>query len=271
VKILFFGDVFARAGRAAVKAVMPRLIAEHAADFVIVNAENSAHGNGILPEIAQEFLDLGVDVITTGNHVWDQKQIVSYFSTNTRLVRPANYPEIPGYKTPGRGSTVVECQRGKLSGMRLGVVQVMGRTFMEAIDCPFMIADREVDRLHEVGVDCIFVDFHGEASSEKQAIAYYLDGKVSAVVGTHWHVQTADERVLPGGTATITDVGMCGCFDSVIGVKKEISLQRFLTKRPIRYEPAEGPGGYGAVVIDVDEKTGKSRSILRLRETVVTE
>src|SRR3954454_10069376 len=147
----------------------------------------------------------------------------------------------------------------------------MGRGFMDALDCPFRAAEKEVDRLDGLGIQSILIDFHGEASSEKQAFAFYMDGKVSAVVGSHSHVQTADERILAGGTAAITDVGRRGGFDSVIGVKKEISIQRFLTKRPIRYEPAEGPGGYGAVIIDVDEQSGKARSILRFREPIVTQ
>jgi metallophosphoesterase (TIGR00282 family) len=267
MKVLYFGDTFARPGREAVKAAMARLVPQHAIDFVIVNGENFAHGNGILPEMADEFFSLGVDVITTGNHAWDQRQIIPYMATSTRLIRPANYPDHPAYKTPGRGVTVVESRRR--NGLRLGVIQVMGRVFMDTLDCPFRTAEREVDRLDEVGIHCILVDFHAEASSEKQALSYFLDGKVSAVVGSHSHVQTADERVLPGGTAAITDVGMCGCFDSVIGVKKEVSIQKFLTKRPVRFEPAEGPGGYGAVVIDIDESSGKARSILRLREAVI--
>lgn len=268
MKILYFGDVFGRPGRDAVKIAIARLVPQHQIDFVIMNGENCCHGNGILPEMAQEFFDLGVDVITTGNHAWDQRQIIPFMSTTTRLIRPANYPDHPAYKCPGRGSTVVESRRRQ--GLRLGVVQVMGRVFMDALDCPFRTAEAEVNRFDELGIQCIFVDFHGEASSEKQAFAHFMDGKVSAVVGSHSHVQTADERVLAGGTAAITDVGMCGCYDSVIGVKKEISIQKFLTKRPMKYEPAEGPGGYGAVVVDVDESTGKSRSILRLREAVVT-
>jgi metallophosphoesterase (TIGR00282 family) len=267
MKILYFGDIFSRPGRDAVKAAMGKLVPAHQVDFVIANGENMCHGNGILPEMAQEFFDLGVDVITTGNHAWDQRQIIPFMGTTTRLLRPANYPEHPTYKTPGRGVTVAESRRR--SGLRLGVLQVMGRVFMDALDCPFRTAEREVERLDELGVRCILVDFHGEASSEKQAFAHFMDGKASAVVGSHAHVQTADERILPGGTAAITDVGMCGCFDSVIGVKKELSIQKFLTKRPVRYEPAEGPGGYGAVVIDVDEATGRARSILRLRETAI--
>lgn len=268
MKILFFGDTYGRPGREAVKIAIGKLVPLHQIDFVVMNGENCAHGNGILPEMAEDFLSQGVDVITTGNHAWDQKQIIPYMATTTRVLRPANYPDHPAYRVPGRGVTVVDSQRR--SGLRLGVIQVMGRVFMDALDCPFRTAEKEVDRLENLGVNCVLIDFHGEASSEKQAFAHYMDGKVSAVVGSHSHVQTADERILPGGTAAITDVGMSGCFDSVIGVKKEISIQKFLTKRPVKYEPAEGPGGYGAVVIDVDEESGKARSILRLREAIVT-
>ena len=269
MKILYFGDVFARPGREAVKFALKKYVEPHRVDFVILNGENMAHGNGILPEMAQEFLDLGVDVITTGNHAWDQRQIIPYMESSTRVIRPANYPDHPSHKTPGRGSTVVESRR--TPGLQLAVVQVMGRVFMDALDCPFRAADREIEKFERLGIGNIFVDFHGEASSEKQAFAHYMDGKVCAVVGSHSHVQTADERILAGGTAAITDVGMCGCFDSVIGVKKEISIQKFLTKRPARYEPAEGPGGYGCVLIEVNEKTGKAFSIQRFREVSVTD
>jgi metallophosphoesterase (TIGR00282 family) len=268
VKILYFGDVFARPGREAVKVALAKLVPAHAIDFVIVNGENMAHGKGLQPEMAQELFDLGVDVITTGNHAWDQRQIIPMMGTSTRILRPANYPDHPSQKLPGRGSTVVESRRRP--GLRLGVIQVMGRVFMDPIDCPFRAAERELERFDELGVHCVLVDFHGEATSEKMAFAHFVDGKASAVVGSHSHVQTADERILRGGTAAITDVGMCGCFDSVIGVKKELSIEKFLTKRPVRYEPAEGPGGYGAVVIDLDDSTGRARSILRLRETEVT-
>ena len=268
MKILYFGDVFARPGRDAVRIAIDKLVPRYQVDFIIVNGENMAHGNGILPEMAQEFLDLGIDVITTGNHAWDQRQIIPYMSGSTRLLRPANYPDHPMYRVPGRGVTVVECRRRP--GLRLGVVQVMGRVFMDALDCPFRVAEAEVNRLEELGIQSILIDFHGEATSEKQAFAHFMDGKVSAVVGSHSHVQTADERILPGGTAAITDVGMSGCYDSVIGVKKEISIQKFLTKRPVRYEPAEGPGGYGAVLIEVEDSTGKALSIQRFREAVAT-
>lgn len=247
---------------------MSKLVPTHQIDFVVLNGENFTHGNGILPEMAQEFFDLGVDCITLGNHAWDQKQIIPYMATTTRIVRPANYPDHPAFRTPGRGTTVLESR--KRSGLRLGVIQVMGRVFMDALDCPFRTAEREVTRMEELGIHSILVDFHGEATSEKQAFTHFMDGKVSAVVGSHSHVQTADERILASGTAAITDVGMCGCFDSVIGVKKENSIQKFLTKRPVKFEPAEGPGGYGCVVIDVDEGNGKAKSILRLREAIVT-
>jgi 2',3'-cyclic-nucleotide 2'-phosphodiesterase len=210
MKLLYFGDVFGRPGRDATRAAMTKLVAAHQIDFVVINGENCSHGNGILPEMAQEFFDFGVDVITLGNHAWDQKQIIPFMGQSTRIIRPANYPDHPSYRVPGRGSTVVECRRR--NGLRLGVVQVMGRVFMDALDCPFRTAETEVNRMDELGIHCILVDFHGEASSEKQAFAYFMDGKVSAVVGSHSHVQTADERILSGGTAAITDVGMTGCF-----------------------------------------------------------
>lgn len=267
MKILYFGDVFGKPGRQALKAAIDKLVGPHAIDFVIANGENASHGRGILPDTAQEFLDWGIDVITTGNHAWDQRQIIPMMGSSNRIIRPLNYPDMPAYRAPGRGSTVVECKRR--AGLRLGVIQVMGRVFMDALDCPFRAAEAEVNRLQDLGVESILIDFHGEASSEKQAFAHFMDGKVGAVVGSHAHVQTADERILPGGTAAITDVGMTGCFDSVIGVKKEISIEKFLTKRPARFEPAEGPGGYGAVVIEIDDSTGKATSILRLREAVI--
>ncbi len=266
MRVLYFGDTYGRPGRVAVAAAIRKLVPKHGIDFVIVNGENACHGNGILPDMAEDFFRQGVDVITTGNHAWDQKQIIPYMSTQVKLLRPLNYPDVPGYKTPGRGATVVTSRTNPQ--LQLGVIQVMGRVFMDALDCPFRVAAAQVDRFHEHGINAIFIDFHGEASSEKQAFAYYMDGKVSAVVGSHSHVQTADERILSLGTAAITDVGMCGCFDSVIGVQKEIVIEKFLTKRPMRFEPAEGPGGYGAVVIEINE-LGKALSIERLREVQI--
>lgn len=274
MKVMYFGDVYAKPGREAVKLAIRRLVPQHSVDFVILNGENVTHGYGILPEMADELFQAGVDVITTGNHAWDQKAIIPYMATTTRLIRPANYPDHPMYKVPGRGSTVVECQRRKRADgkpLRLGVVQVMGRVFMDTLDCPFRAAEREVEKFSDLGIGAILVDIHAEATSEKQAIANFLDGKASVVVGSHSHVQTADERILPNGTAAITDVGMSGCFDSVIGVKKELSIQRFLTRRPVKYEAAEGLPGFGCVIVDIDEDSGRARSILRIREAIVSE
>jgi len=273
VKVLFFGDVYGRPGREAVQIAIQKITKIHAIDFIVINGENVTHGNGISPEMCEEMFGYGVDAITLGNHAWDQKAIVTYLPTTTRVIRPMNYPDHPAWKCPGRGSTVIECTKRKRADgkpIRLGIIQVMGRVFMDALDCPFRTAEKEVDRFHELGVECILMDFHGEATSEKQAFAHFLDGRVSAVVGTHSHVQTADERILKGGTAAITDVGMSGCYDSVIGVKKELSIQKFLTKRPVRYEAAEGSGGYGCVIIEIDEETGLARSITRIREEVAS-
>ena len=267
MKLLYFGDVFGRPGREAVKTAMSRLVPQHSIDFVVINGENACHGRGILPEMCEEFFAAGVDCITTGNHAWDQQQIIPYMKDSEKLIRPLNYPDHPSQPCPGRGATIIESRRKP--GLKLGVIQVMGRVFMDALDCPFRAAEKEWERIRGLGVKPILIDFHGEASSEKQAFAHFMDGRASAVLGSHAHVQTADERILPGGTAAITDVGMCGCFDSVIGVKKELSIQKFLTKRPSRFEPAEGPGGYGAVVVEISEATGKATSILRLRETIV--
>lgn len=267
MKILYFGDVFGKPGRDALKKAITKLAGLHSPDFIIINGENAAHGNGILPEMAEEFFTWGIDLITTGNHAWDQKQIIPYMQNSTKLLRPLNYPDHPAYRVPGRGSAVIESTKNPR--LRLAVIQVMGRTFMDSLDCPFRVAEKEVHKFDDLGVQCIMIDFHGEATSEKQAFAHFMDGRVSAVVGSHAHVQTADERILSLGTAAITDVGMTGCFDSVIGVRKEISIQKFLTKRPVRYEPADGPGGYGAVLIQVDEATGKATSIQRFREAVI--
>lgn len=270
MKILYFGDVYSKPGRNAVYSAMQRLVPEHQIDYVVLNGENVTHGNGILPEMAAEIRNWGVDVITTGNHVWDHKQIIPFMNQVDWIIRPANYPDPPQFPSAGRGWTVAENRRKLMNrnAPKLGVIQVMGRVFMDSIDCPFLAADRALADLRSMGIHCVLVDFHGEASSEKQAFAHYMDGRVGAVVGSHSHVQTADERILRGGTAAITDVGMSGCFDSVIGVKKELSIEKFLTKRKVKYEPAEGPGGYGCVVIDLDDRTGLARSILRIRKEI---
>jgi len=267
MKVLFFGDVFGKSGRQSVKMAISRLSAEHSPDFVIVNAENAVHGRGINQKTAEEFFEHGVDVITTGNHAWDQQDAQELFKKNKRVLRAINYPQTDLDLVPGNGLVILDSKNRP--GIRFAVMLVMGRVFMDPLDCPFHSARRELAKLHSQGIKNIVIDFHGEASSEKQAFAYFVDGQVSAVIGTHSHVQTADERILPGGTATITDVGMTGCFDSVIGTKKEIAIRKFITKMPAKFEPAEGPGGYGAVVIDIDEFTGKARSIQRFREEVI--
>ncbi len=266
MRVLFFGDVFAKPGRQAVKMAILKMTAEYAPDFIVVNGENAAHGKGINAKYAEEFFNMGVDVITTGNHAWDQADGVDFFNQCKRLLRPANYAETDMNLVPGSGVVVVESK--SRPNLKLAVLLLMGRVFMDPLDCPFHRGRKEIQKLKQQGIKNILVDFHGEASSEKQAFAYFVDGEVSAVVGTHSHVQTADERILPNGTAAITDVGMCGCFDSVIGVKKEIAIRKFLTKMPARFEPAEGPGGYGAVLIDIDEQTGKATKITRFREEI---
>ena len=256
MKILMVGDVFGEPGRAAVKKLLPKLRQQHAIDLVVVNVENAAAGFGVTPQIAREVLDQGADVMTSGNHIWDKKEIVEYITKENLLLRPANFPA----GTPGVGHVTV-----KAGPHRVAVVNLMGRVFMSAIDCPFRKADEilsEVTRETRI----VLVDMHAEATSESVAMGWYLDGRVSAVVGTHRHVQTADERVLPGGTAYITDLGMTGPIDSVIGVDKDLILQRFLTQMPVRFEAAKGPAALHGVVITVDPETGRASDIVRIRQ-----
>ena len=259
MKVLFLGDVFGKPGRQAVARLVPRLIARDGVDLVVANAENSASGIGVTPDSANELLEAEVDLLTSGNHIWAKREIVPYLDApGSKLLRPANYP--PG--TPGRGRAVVSTPDGR----RLGVVNLEGRVFMRALEDPFRVALAEVEALRAEGVGCILVDMHCEATSEKNAMGWFLDGKVSAVLGTHTHVQTADARVLGGGTAFITDVGMCGPWDSVIGVKKELVIERFLTARPISFEPAKKDVWLQGALLDIDEATGKARSIERVQE-----
>jgi metallophosphoesterase (TIGR00282 family) len=259
VKVLFLGDVFGKPGRQAVQRLVPRLITRHAVDLVVANAENSASGIGVTPDAAEELLAAEVNLLTSGNHIWAKREIVPYLERpESRLIRPANYP--PG--TPGRGRAIVSTPDGR----RLGVVNVEGRVFMRALDDPFRVALAEVEALRAEGITCILVDVHCEATSEKNAMGWYLDGKVSAVLGTHTHVQTADARVLPGGTAFITDVGMCGPWESIIGVRKELVIERFLTSRPVSFEPAKRDVWLQGALVDVDDATGRARSIARVQE-----
>ena len=255
MRILFVADVIGSPGRRVLKQLLRLVKADVRADAVIANGENSAGGFGITPEIVREFLDVGVDVITTGNHVWDKKEILPLFKTEPRLLRPHNYP--PG--NPGRGSVVVESD-----GVRVAVLNLQGRTFMSPIDDPFRAADALLGEL-KGQADVVVVEFHAEATSEKQAFARYLDGRVAAVVGTHTHVQTADERVQPKGTARITDLGMTGGMDGIIGMKWELSVERQLTlTRGERLQPADGDLTLQGAVVDVDPATGLARSIERV-------
>lgn len=253
--ILMIGDVFGEPGRKAVFGLLPRLKAEHGVDFTIANVENAAGGAGVTPGIARAFLDAGLDVLTSGNHIWDKKEIVEFIVKENCLLRPANYP--PG--TPGVGAIVL-----KAGAHKVGVLNLMGRVFMPTVDCPFRTADDELPRLREE-TPVIVVDMHGEATSEKQAMGWYLAGRASAVLGTHSHVQTADDRILPGGTAYLTDLGMTGPIDSVIGVVKEIIIQRFVSQMPARFEPAKGPNRLHGAVVRVDPETGQALEIRRLQ------
>jgi len=257
LKVAMFGDVIGRPGRVRALSVIARLKATGAVDFVVVNGENAAGGMGLTPEVAREMLDGGVDVITTGNHVWNKREMADYLDKEDRVLRPANYPS----QVPGRGWTVVSCQ-----SVRIAVLNLQGRVFMQPIDCPFVRGRQAVDEIGS-SADIIVADFHAEATSEKQALGIYLDGAVAAVVGTHTHVQTADERVLPGGTAFITDLGMCGPVDSVIGMDADTVIPRFITALPSRFAVAKGPVIVSGVIIEADHSTGRARGIQRLMET----
>jgi metallophosphoesterase (TIGR00282 family) len=259
LKILFLGDVFGKPGRQAVQRLVPRLIARDGVDLVVANAENSASGIGVTPDSAEELLAAEVNLLTSGNHIWAKREIVPYLEKpGSRLLRPANYP--PG--APGRGRAVIETPDGR----KLGVLNLEGRVFMKTLDDPFRAALEGVEALRAEGAKAILVDMHCEATSEKNAMGWFLDGKVSAVLGTHTHVQTADARVLPGGTAFVTDVGMCGPWDSIIGVRKELVIDRFLSARPVSFEPAKREVWLQGAIVDVDDATGKARSIARVQE-----
>ncbi|MEK6525709.1 MAG: TIGR00282 family metallophosphoesterase [Nitrospirota bacterium] len=256
MKVLYIGDIMGEPGRRAIARTLHKVVAQHAVDLVIGNGENVAGGFGITPELAHELYEMGLAVITTGNHAWDKKEIIEFIRHEPRLLRPANYPD----GVPGRGSIVVETPGGE----RLGVLQVMGRVYMPTLDCPFQVARREVARL-KTETRAIIVDMHAEATSEKMAMGHFLDGEVAAVVGTHTHVQTADEQILPKGTAYITDIGMTGPIHSVIGIKKEIAIEKFLTGMPRRFEVASGPAVLSAVLVELDGAIGKAISIQRFR------
>ena len=251
------GDVVGSPGRSIMKRALPHVFREHDIDYCIANVENAAGGFGVTKEICEEIRALGVDCMTSGNHIWDKKEIIGFVDLIPQLLRPANYPE----RQPGRGSHV---GKGKRSGVPVATLNLSCRVFMNgAMDDPFRIGMAEVERLRKEA-KIVIVDMHGEATSEKMAIAYYLDGLVTAVVGTHTHVPTCDHRVLPKGTAYCSDIGMTGPYDSVIGVEKDPIIQRFLTGMPTRFETAKGDPRLAAVVIDADPQTGRARSIERM-------
>jgi len=259
MKLLFIGDVVGRPGRQAVERRLGRLIDRHYVDFVVANGENAAAGFGLTLDTARDLFDVGIDVLTTGNHIWDKREIYSYLNEQSRLLRPANYP--PG--APGTGCGLYQTS----AGIKVGVINLEGRIFMSPLDCPFRAADELIKKLRQQ-TNLILVDFHAEATSEKMALAHYLDGRVSAVVGTHTHVQTADEQILPGGTAYLTDAGMTGAVDSVIGICKEIAVGKFLTQLPARFEVAKKSPMINGVLFDLDERSGRAIGVERVRELV---
>ena len=258
MKILFVGDVVGRVGREAVAVLLPELRDRHAVDFTIANCENAAGGIGVTEKTGDELLALGIDALTSGNHVWDKREVYPFLDSCGRIVRPANYP----HGVPGKGAVVLSSSNGH----RVGVVNLQGRVFMQEIDCPFRVGARIVDEIRQE-TPIVIVDVHAEATAEKLALGWHLAGRATAVLGTHTHIQTADERILGGSTAYITDVGMTGPTDSVIGIRKELSIARFLTQLPQRFAVAGGPASLCGVVIDVDEATGAARAIERVAAT----
>jgi metallophosphoesterase (TIGR00282 family) len=259
MKVLFIGDIVGKIGRQAVKTLLPNLVDRYKIDMVIANGENAAGGFGITEKTAVELFNCGVHIITTGNHVWDKKEAIPYIAKEMRILRPLNYP--PG--VAGYGSIIFTIPDNK---EKIGIINISGRVFMNTLDCPFRTGKYEVEKLKE-STNIVIIDFHAEATSEKVAFGYYMDGLVSAVIGTHTHVQTADEKILPGGTAYITDVGMTGPQASVIGIEKEQIVERFLSQMPRKYDVAGGKGLFSAVVIEIDTKSGKATAIQRLQLT----
>lgn len=257
MKLLCIGDVVGAPGRKAVRELLPGLRAEHGVDVVIVNAENAAGGSGLTAETAKDLLDQPVDMLTGGNHTWRYREVLALLDREPRVLRPLNYP----VGTPGRGFGICE----SAEGIKVGVINLQGRVFMDPLPSPFDAADAAIDQLKAAGCIVIVVDVHAEATSEKRALGWYLDGRVSVVYGTHTHVATADEEILPQGTAYLTDLGMTGPYDSVIGVKKEQILERFLTMRPTSFGVAKHDVRLCGIVVDVDETTGRARQIERLR------
>jgi metallophosphoesterase (TIGR00282 family) len=257
MKVLLIGDIIGKPGRRLLEMHLPVLLQRHHLDFVVANAENAAHGFGVTPDVADELFRIGVDVLTSGNHIWDKKEIIDYINKDGRLLRPANYSAI----SPGKGYTIANSRNGS----KIGVLNLQGRVFMGPSEDPFAIGMDIVEKLRRE-TPIILVDMHGEASSEKQAMGWFLDGKVSCVFGTHTHVPTADQRVLPGGTAYVTDIGMTGPYDSVIGIDKEQIVQKFLDQMPTRFRIASENPILQCILVEIDSNTGRALSIERITQ-----
>ena len=256
MNILIVGDINGKAGRRAVKELLPTVKKKYDIDFCVANAENAAGGFGLTSEISSKIFSYGVDVITMGNHTWDNKDLEGHIKSELRIIRPLNYP--PG--NPGCGSIILDIKNTKIA-----VINLTGRVFMGNFDCPFRTVEEELKRFKKDN-PIVIVDFHAEATSEKIALGWFLDGKASAVIGTHTHVQTSDDRVLPGGTAYITDVGMTGAHDSVIGIKKELAIKKFLTQMPVKFEVASGDVRLNALFVQINIKDNKAEKIIRIQE-----
>lgn len=255
MKLLFIGDIFGEPGREAVRDILPDFIRDHKIDFVVANGENAAGGRGLTPKICDSLFDSGIDVMTSGNHIWDQKNIMSYIAEHPRLIRPANYPS----EQPGSGSIVAPAR----NDIPVGVINVEGQLYLDRNDCPFRAVDRELKNM-QGKAEITIVDMHAEASSEKRGMGWYLAGRATAVIGTHTHIPTADADVLPGGTAYISDVGMTGPYDSIIGMDKEVALKRLLSHLRDKFTVAKGDVRFCAVLIEADERTRKATGIERI-------
>lgn len=260
MKILFIGDIAGRPGREAIRKLLPKIKKEEGIELVVANGENAAGGSGLTPAICEELFSLGIDVLTSGDHIWKKREVLEIIDKDNRILRPANYPQ----GAPGGGAIVVTTK----GGVKVGVMNLVGRVFMEALDCPFRAAVREIKNLRKE-TSVIIVDIHAEATSEKQALGWFLDGEVSAVVGTHTHTQTADEKLLPKGTAFITDLGMTGPLDSILGRRVEDILERFLTQVPVRFQMAKDNIQLQGAIIDIDAKSGRANSIKRIQKKLI--
>jgi len=260
MNILLIGDIVGNPGREAIKAFLPNLVEKNNIDFIVANAENSAGGSGIIPKVAQELFSYGINVLTSGDHVWKRKEIFEIIDTENRLLRPLNYPK----PALGRGFTIIENKKG----IKIAVINLLGRVFLDPMDCPFKATESVLSEIKKE-TNIILIDFHAEATSEKLALFYYLDGLVSCIAGTHTHIQTADERISEKGTAYITDLGMTGPFDSVLGRKKEQVIERLISRLPVKLDVAEGDLQLQGIIVSVEPSNGKATSIRRIVEKVL--